>query len=116
MVAITGRLKLTQGVDWMNTVSAKNISLERKPLRSGTPAIDALAMMASMPVIGISRSSPLSLRMSRVPVSWSMMPAAMNSEALKVAWFMMWNTAATAASGLFRPSSKVMRPRCEMVE
>jgi hypothetical protein len=29
----------------------------------------------------------------------------MNSEALKVAWFRMWNTAATAASGLFRPSS-----------
>ena len=35
--------------------------------------------------------------MSRVPVSWSMMPAAMNSDALKVAWFMMWKIAATAA-------------------
>ena len=39
--------------------------------------------------------------MSRVPVSWSMMPAAMNSDALKVAWFIMWKIAATAASGLF---------------
>ena len=31
--------------------------------------------------------------MSRVPVSWSMMPAAMNSDALNVAWFIMWKTA-----------------------
>ena len=54
--------------------------------------------------------------MSRVPVSWSMMPAAMNSDALKVAWFMMWNTAATAASGLFSPSSSVIRPRWLIVE
>ena len=45
-----------------------------------------------------------------------MMPTAMNSDALKVAWFMMWNTAATAANGLFNPSSRVMRPRWEMVE
>ncbi|MNZ19988.1 hypothetical protein D3C78_370300 [compost metagenome] len=45
-----------------------------------------------------------------------MMPAAMNNEALKVAWLRMWNTAATAASGLFRPSSRVIRPRWLMVE
>ena len=54
--------------------------------------------------------------MSRVPVSWSMMPTAMNSDALNVAWFMRWNTAATAASGLLSPSSSTIRPRCEMVE
>ncbi|MCY1382934.1 hypothetical protein D9M69_710110 [compost metagenome] len=100
----------------MKTVSAKNISFDRKPLSSGTPAIEALAMMASVPVMGMSRIRPLSLRMSRVPVSWSMMPAAMNSEALKVAWFMTWNTAATAASGLLRPSSSVIRPRWLIVE
>ena len=34
--------------------------------------------------------------MSRVPVSWSTMPALMNSAALKVAWLRMWNTAAIA--------------------
>ena len=51
-----------------------------------------------------------------VPLSWSMMPAAMNSEALKVAWLRIWNTAATAASGLLRPSSRVIRPRWLMVE
>ena len=54
--------------------------------------------------------------MSRVPASWSMMPAAMNSEALKVAWFMMWNTAATAASGVPMPNSSVIRPRWLIVE
>ena len=54
--------------------------------------------------------------MSRVPVSWSMTPVAMKSDALNVAWFMMWNTAATAPKGLFRPSSSVMRPRWLMVE
>ena len=69
----------------MNTVSAKNISFDKKPLSSGTPAIDALAMIASVPVIGISFIRPLSLLMSRVPLSWSMMPAAMKSDALKVA-------------------------------
>ena len=54
--------------------------------------------------------------MSRVPVSWSMMPAAMNSDALNVAWFMMWKIAATSASGLSRPSSSVIRPRWLIVE
>ena len=100
----------------MNTVSAKNISFDRKPLSSGTPAIDALATMARVAVNGISLNRPLRLRMSRVPLSWSMMPAAMNSEALKVAWLRMWKTAATAASGLFRPSSSVIKPRWLMVE
>jgi hypothetical protein len=58
------------------------------------------ATMASVAVIGMAEKRPDSLRMSRVPASWSMMPAAMNSEALNVAWFIMWKIAATAASGL----------------
>ena len=70
-------------------VSAKNISLDRKPLSSGTPAMAALAMMASVAVIGMACARPFNRRMSRVPVSWSMMPAAMKSDALKVAWFSM---------------------------
>jgi hypothetical protein len=45
-----------------------------------------------------------------------MMPAAMNSDALKVAWFMMWNTAAIRASWLFKPRSTVIRPRWLIVE
>ncbi len=67
-------------------------------------------------MIGIALYRPLSREMSRVPVSWSMTPAAMNSEALNVAWFIMWKTAATAASGLLSPSSSVIRPRWLIVE
>ena len=88
-VAAMGSKVVTSGVVSRNTVSAKNISLDRKPLSSGTPAIAALATMASVAVIGIMERRPDSRRMSRVPLSWSTMPAAMNSDALKVAWFMM---------------------------
>jgi hypothetical protein len=90
--------------------------LRQEAVEHGTPAIAALATSASVTVIGIAWTRPLRRRMSRVPVSWSMMPAAMNSDALNVAWLMMWNTAATAASGLLRPSSSVMRPRWLIVE
>ena len=50
-------------------VSAKNISLDKKPLSRGTPAIAAAATMARVAVIGMRRYSPLSRRMSRVPLS-----------------------------------------------
>ena len=52
--------------------------------------------------------------MSRVPASWSMMPAAMNSDALKVAWFMMWKIAATAASGV--PSPEQQHHQADMAD
>ena len=67
------------------SVSAKNISLDRKPFSSGTPAMAAAATMASVAVIGMGRNNPDRRRMSRVPVSWSMMPAAMNRLALNTA-------------------------------
>ena len=105
-----------RGVLCLADASAKNISLLRKPLSSGTPAIAPEATMASAPVHGMLFHRPFSRRMSRVPVSWSMMPAAMNSEALKVAWLRMWNTPATTASGSSSPNSKVMRPRWLIVE
>ena len=73
-------------------------------------------MVARVPAIGISVIRPPSFRMSRVPVSWSTMPAFMNSAALKVAWLRMWKTAATAAIGDPRPSRKVTRPRWLTVE
>ncbi|SVJ80553.1 Uncharacterised protein [Klebsiella pneumoniae] len=72
--------------------------------------------MASTAVCGRYFHIPLIRRMSRLPVSWSMIPAAMNSEALKVAWLMMWNTAATFDSGESRPNSRVIRPRWLIVE
>ncbi len=40
----------------------------------------------------------------------------MKSDALKVAWFIMWNTAATSASRVFMPSNSVIRPRWLIVE
>ena len=43
MVAAIGSAASTHAVALMNTVSAKNISFDRKPLRSGTPAIEAAA-------------------------------------------------------------------------
>ena len=54
--------------------------------------------------------------MPRLPVSWSMMPTVMNSAVLKVAWFRMWNTAATADSGESSPIKNTIRPRWLMVE
>jgi hypothetical protein len=56
-----------------------------KPFSKGTPAIAAAATIASVAVIGMWRASPDRRRMSRVPASWSMMPADMNSDALKIA-------------------------------
>ena len=115
-MAATGSPISTQRWLLTSTASAKNISFDRKPFSSGTPAIAAQATIASEPVIGIAWIRPSSRRMSRVPVSWSMMPTAMNSEALKIAWFMMWNTAATTDSGVPMPSRQVIRPRWLMVE
>ncbi|MNI05073.1 hypothetical protein D3C73_580170 [compost metagenome] len=54
--------------------------------------------------------------MSRDPASWSMMPAAMNSEALKVAWLTVWKMAAIAPRSDPRPSSRQISPRWLMVE
>ena len=59
---------------WADRASAKNISFDRKPLSSGTPAMAAAATRASRAVNGMERFSPERRRMSRVPVSWSMMP------------------------------------------
>jgi len=84
-VAASGRPMRCQSGRSRKMVSAKNISFDRKPLSRGTPAIAAAATMASVAVIGIARYRPESRCMLRVPVSWSTMPAAMNSEALKVA-------------------------------
>ncbi len=80
------------------------------------PAIARVAMIASALVNGRYLRRLPRRRMSRVPVSWSMMPAAMNSEALKVAWLRMWNSPATTAIGVDSPNSNVISPRCEIVE
>jgi hypothetical protein len=98
------------------SASAKNISFDRNPFSSGTPAIAEAATSASRAVKGMAWFSPDSRRMSRVPVSWSMIPAAMKSEHLNAAWLRMWKTAATSASSLRSPSNSVISPRWLIVE
>jgi hypothetical protein len=111
MVASQGSELSSQVPLCQSAASAKNISFEMKPFSSGTPAIAAEATMANAPVTGMKRISPLRRRMSRVPVSWSMMPAAMNRLALNTAWFTMWKIAAMIAPFEPMPASAVMRPR-----
>jgi hypothetical protein len=45
-----------------------------------------------------------------------MMPAAMNKEALKMAWLMIWNTAATAARFGSHAKQQCDQPRWLIVE
>ena len=96
--------------------SSKNISFDRKPFSSGTPAMAPAATVASSAVIGIACRKPFRRFRSRVPVSWSTTPVAMNSDALNVAWFTMWNTAAISASSVLMPSRNVIRPKWPIVE
>src|SRR5690625_60375 len=52
--AATASTRLTGGTDAsVANTTAKNISSDRKPFNKGTPAIAALATMASVAVIGI---------------------------------------------------------------
>ena len=85
-------------------------------MKGGTPAIEAVAIVITVAVTGISWRRPPSLRMSRVPVSWSTMPALMKSAALKAQWLRMWNTPATAPASVPNPNSSVMSPRWLIVE
>ena len=52
-VATTGSTRPTGCEVSRSMVAAKNISLDRKPLSSGTPAMAALATKASAPVTGM---------------------------------------------------------------
>jgi len=68
-VASAGRTMRMSGPSPANIVSWKNISFDRKPLSSGTPAIAAAATSATVAVMGIACASPLRRFTSRVPVS-----------------------------------------------
>ncbi len=65
---------------------------------------------------GITFQRPLMLRMSRLPVAWSTIPAIMNRGALNRAWHTRWKSAAAIAISLPMPISRVISPRWEMVE
>ena len=68
--------------------------------------------MAALPtrnvsaVNGIRRSSPPSRSRSRVPAALSTAPAPMKSNALKVAWFATWKSAADSARATTTPEPR----------
>lgn len=66
------------------TVS-KSASLATKPKNGGRAAMLAVAPIAMINSGRARLPSQASLRMSRVPVAWSMMPTTMNSAALNMA-------------------------------
>ncbi len=72
-------------------------------------------MLAAAPTAMISsgrcaRPRPDSLRMSRVPVAWSMTPTTMNSAALNIAWAHSIASPASIMSGPPVPTMMVIRP------
>ena len=71
-------------------------SFDQKPENGGTPAMASQPTMNVAAVMGSSlRSAPM-WRMSWSSCSpWMTEPAPRNSSALKKAWVIMWNTAAT---------------------
>src|SRR3954471_24474438 len=62
----------------------KNISLLKNPLNGGRPDIEKLPQIILVKVIGRRFISPPNLRISRVPVSWSIIPTSIKRQPLKV--------------------------------
>ncbi len=75
-------------------------SLEKKPLKNGTPHRASVETIQHTPVIGILRNSPpMSFFMSKLwwlPL-WLTEPAHRNRQHLKKAWVKMWKTAGVHA-------------------
>ena len=71
-------------------------SFDQKPENGGTPAMASQPTMNVAAVMGRSlRSAPM-YRMSWLScIPWMTEPAPRNRSALKKAWVIMWNTAAT---------------------
>ena len=74
------------------------------------PAMLNAARVAIAASTGTRLPSWASLRMSRVPAAWSMMPTTMNSDALNSACASIIVMPASAASWLPVPTSTMMNP------
>ncbi|CAM5647314.1 hypothetical protein SBADM41S_09197 [Streptomyces badius] len=85
-------------------------SFAAKPSKGGRAAMEAAASTATAATYGSERPTPESFRRSRVPAAWSTMPVTRNSGALKRAWARIIATAASAASRLPVPASRVRKP------
>jgi hypothetical protein len=68
-VAIAGKAIRSHNASPAKMVSAKNISLDRKPFNNGTPAMAAAATQANVAVIGMAGYNPPRRCRSLVPVS-----------------------------------------------
>ncbi|SHV08205.1 Uncharacterised protein [Mycobacteroides abscessus subsp. abscessus] len=92
-----------------NTV-AKASSLPTNPRVSGTPAMLAAAIPAITSSGGCRLPSQASLRISRVPTVWSMIPTTMNSAALNKACAHSMTSPASRISGSPVPVSTTRNP------
>ena len=62
--------------------ASKRNSLEMKPMKGGSPAMERLARLAATAVSGRKRTSPPICRRWDLPVAWMALPAQKNSAAL----------------------------------
>src|SRR5690625_1360807 len=88
----------------------KSDSLETKPSSGGTPAMEAAPKMTTVRVAGMAIFRTVSMRMSRVPASWSMTPTARKSADLNRACAMVCKTAAVSAVGVPMPINATKYP------
>ncbi len=91
-------------------------SLPMKPNIGGAPALDRAASNPAVAVHGIRRRRPPRVVTSRVPDSWSTLPATMNSAALYSAWATRNTTAVLIAYVVPTPISIVRIPSTATVE
>ena len=93
-----------------STNAVRTASLVTKPSSGGIPAMDAAPIMATTNNMGAVRPTPESLRMSRVPAWWSMMPTLRNRVALNRPCAMTMPMPAIAVSAVPNATTAVMKP------
>ena len=94
---------------------AKAVSLPTNPRVTGMPAMLAPATAAVIASPGRRWPSRASLRTSRVPVEWSMMPTTMNNDALNNACATSIAMPAMATFASPMPTSTAMKPSWDTV-
>ena len=93
-----------------STKTSKSASLAMNPNISGTPAIEAAAMVVTTSTPRQPGPGRGSQRTSRVPRWWSTMPTTMNEAALNAPWASSMMQPATSAVGVPHPNTAIMKP------
>ena len=96
--------------DALSASVVKSASLATKPRNGGSAAMLAAPPSPMSSSSLLRRPRPASLRMSRVPVAWSMMPTTMNSAALNMACAHSIARPASMRSPPPAPTMRVIRP------